>query len=329
MDLIVEMRFGSHLYGTETADSDLDLKGVYLPDVRDILLQRVKATVSPSRAKVPGEKNTAADVDREVYSLQRYLQLLADGQTVALDMLFAPETAMTIKPTSLWREIQAIGDRLISRRATAFVQYCRQQANKYGIKGSRVAGARKVLALLTDAQARLGRTAKLAVIATDLTDLATTTEHVRLVDLPASGDRALRHLEVCDRKISFTATLNTAREIAQRLVNEYGQRSLQAELNEGVDWKALSHAVRVGREALELFSTRRITFPLPYANHIQEIKRGAIPYRTVATEIEQLLEDVEAAAAASSLPEIPDLALIDDLVARAYARKVREHLNQC
>jgi hypothetical protein len=123
------------------------------------------------------------------------------------------------------REIQDNADRLISRRATAFVQYCRQHANKYGVKGSRVAGARRALGLLTDAQTRLGRTAKLEVIATDLIDLAITTEHIGLVDLPVSGDRSLRHLEVCDRKISFTATLKTACEIAQRLVDEYGQRS--------------------------------------------------------------------------------------------------------
>ena len=42
MDLIVEMRFGSHLYGTDTATSDLDLKGVYLPSAREILLQRAR-----------------------------------------------------------------------------------------------------------------------------------------------------------------------------------------------------------------------------------------------------------------------------------------------
>jgi hypothetical protein len=33
-----------------------------------------------------------------MYSLQRYLELLADGQTVALDMLFAPNSAMTGRP---------------------------------------------------------------------------------------------------------------------------------------------------------------------------------------------------------------------------------------
>ncbi len=46
MDLIVEMRFGSHLYGTATPQSDLDFKAVYLPAARDILLQRVHDTVT-------------------------------------------------------------------------------------------------------------------------------------------------------------------------------------------------------------------------------------------------------------------------------------------
>src|SRR5882757_6176832 len=280
MELVVQMRFGSHLYGTDTPESDLDLKGVYLPEARDILLQRVIATVSSNRVKAPGQKNETSDVDREVYSLQRYLAHLAEGQTVALDMLFAPDAVMTISPTPWWREIQANGHRLISRRATSFVQYCRQQANKYGIKGSRVAAARKVLALLTTAQDRLGNTAKLELISAQMTDLATTTEHVALIDLPSSGDRPVRHLEVCDRKISFSASLKTAREIVQKLVNEYGQRALQAERNEGVDWKALSHAVRVGREALELFQSGRITFPLPCADHILGIKRGIVPYKT-------------------------------------------------
>jgi hypothetical protein len=263
MELTVEMRVGFHLDGTATPESDLDLMGVYLPEARDIFLRRVKATVTSRRLKAPAQKNEAGDVDSEFYSLQRYLGLVADGQTVALDMLFAPDAVMTMSPIPLWREIQANGSRLVSRRATAFVQSCRQQANKYGLKGSRVAAARKALALLETAQERLGNTARLELIEAQLAELAASTEHVALVHLPISGDRPTRHLEVCDRKISFSASLETAREIAQRLVNEYGQRALQAERNEGVDWKALSHAVRVGREALELFQNGRITFPLP------------------------------------------------------------------
>jgi hypothetical protein len=321
MDLIVEMRFGSHLYGTDTSQSDLDLKAVYLPEPDDILLQRVKPTIAPLPSKPPGEKNAPGDVDREAYSLQRYLELLAEGQTVALDMLFAPDAAMTMPPKPLWRRIQANSARLVSRRASAFVRYCRQQANKYGIKGSRVASGRAALALLTAAAERLGATARLEQIGAELADFVGT-EHVALIDLPTPGGRSIRHLEVCGRKMSFTASIKTAREIAQRLVDEYGQRALQAERNEGLDWKALSHAVRVGREAIELFGTGRITFPLPYADHIRRIKSGDIPYEAVASEIERLLAEVEAAAATSSLPDEPDQAAIDELVVGAYREKI-------
>ena len=138
------------------------------------------------------------------------------------------------------------------------------------------------------------------------------------------GGRSIRHIEICGRSIPFTASIKTAREIVQRIVEEFGQRALQAERNEGVDWKALSHAVRVGREAIELFETGRITFPLPYADHILRIKGGQIPYATVANEIESLLVQVETAAALSSLPEAPDPAVIDELVALTYRRKIME-----
>ena len=262
MRLIVEMRFGSHLYGTATPLSDLGYKGIYAPDGRAILLQRVRGTISQSRSKAPGEKNSAGDVDRELYSLQRYLELLAEGQTVALDMLFAPEAVMLREPGSEWREIQANSNRLVTRRAASFVRYCQQQANKYGIKVSRVAAARAALAMLVSAEADRGPTTKLSVVEKEVTAVASTTEHASLVDMEMPGGRLVRHLEVCGRKMPFTSSIKSAHEVAQRLVDEYGERALQAERNEGIDWKALSHAVRVGREALELLETGRITFPL-------------------------------------------------------------------
>lgn len=324
MRLIVEMQFGSHLYGTATPLSDLDYKGVYVPDGRDILLQRVRDAISQSRPKAPGEKNSAGDIDRELYSLQRYLELLSEGQTVALDMLFAPDAVMLREPAPEWREIQAHSERLVSRRAASFVRYCRQQANKYGIKGSRVASARAALALLCSAESRHGTSARLEAVENEVTAFACSTEHASLLDMEMPGGRLVRHLEVCGRKMPFTSSIRSAREIAQRLVDEYGERALQAERNEGIDWKALSHAVRVGREALELLETGRIIFPLPYAAEILAIRRGERPYADVGEEIDRLLEAVESAALRSRLRDDPDRDLIDGLVTRAYRTAVQE-----
>jgi hypothetical protein len=89
-----------------------------------------------------------------------------------------------------------------------------------------------------------------------------------------------------------------------------------------VDWKALSHAVRVGHEALELLSTGKITLPLPIAPLLLDIKQGRLPYQEVSDQIEKLLEDVENAAAISPLSDEVDKGFIDDLVVEAYREEV-------
>lgn len=217
MQTIVEMRAGSHLYGTNTPASDLDLKSVYLPSARDLLLQQVKGVIVGARPKAQGERNAPGDVDREAYSLQRFLTLLADGQTMALDMLFAPNSAMTAPPAPLWREIQANAHRLVSRRSASFLGYCRQQASKFGARGLRVEAARAMLAALTEAEARLGATAKLESIAAELEIRAAqggagAIPHVALIDIPAPGGALIRHLEICGRKTPYTASIKIARE---------------------------------------------------------------------------------------------------------------------
>lgn len=320
MRSIVAIKFGSHLYGTATPASDLDYKRVYVPDARAILLQRVKATISKQRPKAEHECNVAGDVDEEAYSLQRYLGLVAEGQTVALDMLFAPDWAMVEPPSPIWQTIIANRSRLLTRRSAAFVGYCRQQANKYGIKGSRVAAARNALGLLESLVADHGTTPKLAQFSEFVTTLLG--EHSALVDVPLASGSVIRHWDVCGRKLPFTSSIKNARDVIQRLVGEYGHRALMAESQQGVDWKALSHAVRVGTQALEFLATARVTFPLPNAEHVKAIKLGELPYQDVAAEIEGLLERVEAAALVSTLPEAPDYEWIDDFVASTYREEV-------
>jgi hypothetical protein len=58
------------------------------------------------------------DVEREAY-LQRFLELIAKGQTVALDILFAPEWAMVEPPAPEWRVLAANRPRLLARNSAA------------------------------------------------------------------------------------------------------------------------------------------------------------------------------------------------------------------
>jgi hypothetical protein len=319
MKQIVRQRFGSHLYGTSTPESDEDFKSVFIPDGRDILLQRAKGSINNQRPKGDGEKNYAGEVDEERFSLQRFLQLAAEGQTVALDMLFAPDWALTEEPSSLWRQIQENRHRLLTKKSKSFIGYARTQANRYGIRGSRVAAARAALTLLDNEPLQ---NAKLGSMSPYIHDLIANHEHMSIVkDVTPHGQEVLLW-NVCDRKMPFTASVKNARDIMQRVVDEYGKRALMAETQQGVDWKALSHAVRVGHQAIELLSTGFVTFPLPNATHVKAIKQGRLLYQDVAAEIEELLVKVEETAAVSVLPDEPDYEWIDDFVANAYREEV-------
>ena len=322
MRTIVRIKFGSYLYGTATPASDLDFKSVYVPDARSILLQRVKGSISTKRQKAEGEKNFAGEVDEEAFSLQRFLGLLAEGQTVATDVLFAPEANMEHQPATDWREIIANRHRLITSKSASFVGYCRQQANKYGIKGSRVAAARKALGVLDRAVEARGTTIKLSVIAQEIADVVGMTEHMRIVPVLQASGATIDHWEVCGRKLSYAASLKNAQGVIATLVAEYGHRALKAEAQEGVDWKALSHAVRVARQAVELLTTGKITFPLADAEHILAIKTARLPYQQVAEEIERGLVEVEEASAKSTLPPEPDYEWIDDFVSQVYRDEI-------
>lgn len=320
MQKIVEIKFGSHLYGTATAESDLDIKAIYLPEAKDILLQRVRPVISESRVKTHGEKNTSEDVDIELYSPEKFLKLLAEGQTVALDMLFAPGNMMISKPSPVWEDIQKLAKQIVNKRAASFVRYCRQQANKYGIKGSRVAAARMALDMLNQALENHKPSTKLIAIEDDIKRLVATNEFLAIQEIPSLDGSLASYFEVCGKKAAFTASIKSAQAIIQRLVEEYGARAIAAEKNAGVDWKALSHAVRVGHQAIEFLSNHRITFPRPEAQHLVNIKTGQLLFKEVAEEIEALLEKVEAAALASTLKENCDMQLIDNFIEVLYRK---------
>jgi len=318
------LQVGSHLYGTATARSDTDIKAVHLPSARDILLQRARPAVTAGQVRPPGERNRAWDTDHDSYSLQRFLDLVLEGQPIALEMLFAPDTAMTVPPDPLWREVQGLAPRLVSRRATIFLRYARQQAERYGAKGARAATARQALALLETAEAEHGSAARLGLIEPELAAFMAGTAHAALLDIEIGDGRWGRHLDLCGRKAPLHASLKAAREMAARLLAEYGARALSAEHDGGVDWKSLSHAVRVGQEAVELLGTGGLAFPLRDARHLLDIKLGRLPYGAVAAEIECLLAAVENAAASSALPDAPDAGAAEALVLRAYRQQVAE-----
>ncbi len=324
------MKFGSHLYGTNTENSDLDFKGIYLPTAREIVLGNYPKSLNSSRPKQPFERNTKDDVDMEIFSLDRFVNLLTEGQTVALDMLFGYKS---VTPT--WLDLQIMSHlydnrvKLLNRNVNSFVGYAKQQAAKYGQKGFRLATIREALELFK----KLPLHHKLKEFKVEMDNfiernrpMDSSEELVKWVygTLP-SGDVDTM-FECCGKKVSLNASVKYGRDIFQRMFDAYGHRALMAEKNEGVDWKALSHAVRVNSEAKELLTTSLITFPRPDRELLLAIKTGKMLYKEVADIIDNGLKDLLETQKTSILPEQPDFKWAQDFIFHVYSEIVKNNL---
>lgn len=313
---IIEMQFGSHVYGTNVPTSDHDYKSIFIPTARDILLQAAPRTITQHSKKDPNQKNTSEDVDIESFSFHTYLDLLAQNQTVALDMFFSPKEFFIGEVHPLWWEIKSHADKFLNKQSGAFLGYARRQAAKYGIKGSRVAAMRSSLEFLKALPRHEERLLNYDAFIVDFVNQQNN-EYIKIVELQ-NNKTFCRYFEVCNRKIPMTNNVKKAIEIFQMVFDEYGQRALQAEKNEGIDWKATMHAVRVAHQAKELLLTGHVTFPRPEAPLLLKIRKGELPYKEVSEMIEQGLVDVLEAQEKSSLRNEPDHEFIKDFICDVY-----------
>jgi len=325
---LAHMQFGSHVYGTNTPQSDMDFKAVFIPSTTALLLQRATKVSRNRSTGNDRSKNQVGDIDVEEFSLHGFMKLACEGQTVAIDMLFVPESFYT-GSSGQWRHIVANRERLISSSIAPFVGYCRAQANKYGIKGSRMAAAKHAVEVFTDMQT-LPRPMAGRARVIDFQHLLEDSglldrEHVCIESRFNKDNHEVKHLSVCGKLAPFTLPIDKALEMYQGLWQRYGERSRAAMNNEGIDWKALMHARRIQDQAIELLSTGAITFPRQNADALLKIRLGERPYKEVAEEIENGMEQLDVAMRSSKLPNSPDREWADAQVVATYASAIAAH----
>ncbi len=300
---IYRCTFGSRLYGTSLPDSDFDTKGVFLPSRDDLLLcQPPKTWTAPS----------VDNHDNESYSLQRYLELLAQSQTVALDMFFAPGSQWKLMDPYWYDVIRLAETSIINKRCGAAIGYARAQAERYSLRGARITALEAVLDILSKANP------------SDAIDTAMMCGGSALNALPPSArqyievssvedDIGMRWLKVCGKAIGLNCKVELATRLFTNLLAGYGERSRDAQLG-GADWKALYHAVRITEQTIELLQTGTITFPRWNAADLLKIRTGHYRPEEVYGRIELGIIDIERAQASSTLADEPDHEAINKLV---------------
>jgi hypothetical protein len=291
MNIIVKIKFGAHLYGTTTSDSDVDYKGVFMPSKEEVLLGRIQKSHSHSTGN-DESKNTKNDIDVEMYSFHYFIKLACDGQTVAMDMLHAPED-MILQSSNIWKAIIKNRHKFYTKNLKSFIDYARRQASKYGIKGSRINAALQVLELLKkeDPSKKMR----------EIWDKLPRIEHCYDI---APDPNGMRQYQVCGKSFQESAKIGYVIPILEKFYNDYGQRARLAAENKNIDWKAISHALRAAYQTKEILTENNLIFPLKMAPFLMKVKQGKLDYLTeVGPVLESLMEEVEELSLRSTLPE--------------------------
>lgn len=327
MRTVMKGYFGSHLYGTSTPESDVDFKEIFVPHPRDILLGTAMNHTNLNTNNTAA-KNTKDDVDHELYSLKYFFKLAADGETVALDMIHTPANQVVKSDLpDVWKFIQENRSRFYTTNMKAYLGYVRKQASKYGVKGSRLAALRGVLAIVNQIPEQWvdyqedGSTKQRRTKVEDIKHRLPENEFCEWVFHNHEKTGPQTFYTVLGRKYQTTLSLIELKQSLNKLDAEYGERARKAEANEGIDWKALSHAYRAGYQLKEIYQTGDLVYPLKNASIIKAIKAGDMPFKVVQGLLENTVDEVEVLAiqaAKNGMPAKVDMKFWDKFVEEVY-----------
>lgn len=336
MDTVLyETLFGSHLYGTNTPTSDLDVKRIVLPSLDHVLLGKPLVNRVHKTNKAKNVRNGADDVDQEDIPLQVFIQDFVQGQTYAIELAFSfGSPAMRTFNSEFYALVKELRSEFLTSNIKAMMGYVFNQANIYSFKGERLNCAREfkeaLLSEFTDVDAGddpltdllpsgqdykgvYGDVAEVAVkrhaayLAKFKALEVKYPKYFRVSEYDIGEGRMRPCFIVLEKTFPWTNTLGHSLMVAETLIGKYGSRANQAS-ESNVDWKALMHAVRIIDEGLELLMTHSLTLPRPpeQVKRLLQIKRGELPLEPIKNELVEKLDRLKGVADTCGLPSSSD-----------------------
>jgi uncharacterized protein len=273
-NLIIKMRTGSYLYGTNTQDSDEDFMGIFMPDVRYLLgLEKLsEVDLSIKDKKIDG-KNTADAIDFKLYTLSKFIRLALDANPNIIEMLFVNDDNIVFI-NDVGKNLLEMRHKFVSKNIkNKFLGYASAQKHKMSMKLSDYKTLSNVLTFLECKREK----EKYLVSVYNQYPL-----------IQQRGD----YVFVSDLQIPIAVTIKKAISMISDRLSKFGHRK-ELVSKYGYDTKFASHLIRLLKEGQELLLTGEIKFPLAYRELLLDIKEGKysmIDVLEMANNIEQEIE---------------------------------------
>lgn len=337
---------GSKLYGTDSINSDTDIKGIFLPDINDLILNKAPKHFVSSSKICKNDKNDKNDIDETYYSIQYFLELLAAGETNVMDLFFSFTNKNCILYASdEWKNnFNEILNHCISKNVNKYMSYCKSQCQKYSIKGDKL---NNYFAFLKMCEYYINDKNEHGAPET-LYNILCKAFHLDSLKhlIPNVGEDRVKvefgktaanynfgehcyfttannkesYISISDIKFTLSDSVKSAYHKCKNVIDSYGQRAKAAASNDGSDLKALSHCVRVLLQVEELIETGKIIFPLKHADFIKSIKYNTshLTRDEIMEWIEKKIEYINVQLEKSTLREKADFNWIKNFILTCY-----------
>lgn len=284
-NLIFECRFGSHLYGTNTPESDEDFRGVCIP--------YLNVWLSPFSNF---EQQEFSGEDKTYYGLKKFFQLASQCNPNIVELLFVPPE-LTLKEKLQWKYIQ-------EDRYLFLSQKCRFTFSGYA-----------------DAQLKRIKLHRLWLLNPPKKEPVRS--DFGLKDSPECGMEKIENLiHVPEEFIKPGWKEYALAEKSYHSAREYWNKYMDWSKNRnpkrkdienkfGYDTKHASHLYRLLTEAEELLSTGLITLPRPDREILLEIRGGLFSYDElieIGNRFKEVVDSIE-----TKLPQKPDIKSLEQL----------------
>ena len=309
--------FGSHLYGTATPTSDFDFKVLVLPHLDDIIMGK---KIANYMVKPEGLGHNASmpegGIEHEFIPIHIFLDHFFEGQTYALEMAMAVLQGKFDQPIKIgpdYIDVQEWMAELVNRFLTKNVQkmigYAVSQSNVYGLKTDRYDALIRIKQIIdtnfknySTASIRAARLSQTPELIDTL--LAGFPAFVSIGEIANArgGTEMSPALTIATKNFPLTSSWAIVLDSITKIIGVYGDR-VKKFGGQGADWKALSHAIRIIEQIIEVCEKGTIEFPRPSSVYLREVKAAHVPIEEATLRLTELFNSIETSVATSRLRE--------------------------
>jgi len=287
-NLILKIRTGSHLYGTNTKDSDEDFVGIFMPTEEYVYgLKKIEEIDESIISKDENNKNTKEAVDCKYYEFRKFIKLAYECNPNILEILFVNLDNIVY--------INGYGKQLLCNRQLfvsglvkqKFLGYAFAQKHKMQIKAENYFDLKQAINILIEYTNVNALNFNMYLI-----EAFPLLEGYNIFKKNVDKNNNFKFFTIGDLNLQPSYSVRQAISIIKDRLSKVGNRE-ELLTKYGYDTKFGMHLIRLMFEGKELLTTGNLQFPLKDKNLLLDIRNGKWKSEDVIAYSEELENEIE------------------------------------